>query len=53
MHRKSINCQSCETRCDVIVRQSNYEEEIEVEYCPICSAEIITNESFFEDDHEY
>ena len=39
MYKKTINCLSCEVKCDVIVRQTNYEtEEIEIEYCPICSA---------------
>ena len=41
MLKKTINCPSCEVKCDVIIRQSNYEnEEVEIEYCPICSASI-------------
>jgi hypothetical protein len=51
MIKKSINCFSCEVKCDIIVRQSNYEEDedIEVQYCPICSASIEDNELFVND----
>jgi uncharacterized protein CbrC (UPF0167 family) len=42
VYKKVINCPSCEVKSDVIVRQTNYDtEEIEVLYCPICSAELI------------
>jgi len=41
MIKKSIKCMSCETRCDIIITQSNFEdEEIEVKYCPVCSCDI-------------
>jgi hypothetical protein len=40
MYKKTINCLSCEVKCDIIVRQTNYEDEIEVEYCPFCSVSI-------------
>lgn len=41
MIRVTINCSSCEVKSDIIIRQSNYEDDdvIEVAYCPICSAE--------------
>ena len=42
MKRKTINCVSCKVKCDVIVLQSNYEDEeqVEVQFCPVCSANI-------------
>lgn len=40
MYKKTINCQSCEVKCDVIIRQSNFEDELEVQFCPICSANL-------------
>lgn len=41
MKRKTINCMSCETQADVIVKYSNFEDDelVEVNYCPVCSAE--------------
>ena len=40
MIKKRINCMSCETRCDVIITQSNFDdEEINVRYCPVCSTD--------------
>lgn len=45
MYKKTINCLSCETKCDIIVRESNFEEELEIKFCPICS----TSMSDFED----
>ena len=52
MKRKTINCVSCEVKCDVILLQSNYEdeEEIEVQFCPICSANIEDFNMELEDD---
>lgn len=40
--KKTINCPSCEVLCDVIIRQSNYEDddEVTIEFCPVCSASI-------------
>ena len=40
MYKKTINCQSCEVKCDIIVRHSNFDEEMEVQFCPMCSADI-------------
>lgn len=51
MYKRTINCQSCEVKCDVIVRQTNYDnEELEIEFCPICSASIDDLESIWEDE---
>lgn len=51
MFRKTINCQSCEIKCDIIVTQTNYEtEEIDIEYCPVCSA--LQTEAFEIDDED-
>lgn len=41
MIKRTINCSSCEVKTDIIIRQSNYEvEDVEIQYCPICSAEL-------------
>jgi len=46
MYKKTINCLSCEVKCDVIIRQNNFEtEEMEIEFCPICSAAIEDSQS--------
>lgn len=52
MYRKTINCLSCEVKCDIIIRDSNFENEIEAQYCPICSAEIVDIEDYIEYDDE-
>ena len=53
MYRKTINCRSCEVKCDVIIRQSNYEsDEVEVEFCPICSADIVDISEFQDEGFE-
>jgi len=53
MIRKRINCLSCESKLDVIIRESNFDEEdVEVNYCPVCSTEI-EDESNYEDWQEY
>lgn len=45
MYKKTINCQSCEVKCDIIIRQTNYEtEELEIQFCPMCSASIEDHE---------
>ena len=52
MYKKTINCQSCEVKCDVIIRQTNFEtEEIEIEYCPICSA-LQSDARYYDDEDE-
>ena len=50
MYKKTINCLSCEVKCDIIVRQTNYEDEIEVEYCPFCSVPIDDLESYSDEE---
>jgi len=52
MIRKSIHCRSCEAKCDIIVRQTNYDDDYELEtlYCPVCSASL---EDFDDDYEEY
>lgn len=51
MYKKTINCQSCEVKCDVIVRQTNYDnEELEIEFCPFCSANIEDLDPIWEDE---
>jgi hypothetical protein len=50
MYKKTINCLSCEVKCDIIVRQTNYEDEIEVEYCPFCSTSIDDLEDNYSDE---
>lgn len=53
MIRKRINCMSCETKVDVIIRDSNFEDDdVEVIYCPVCSANV-EEDSDFEDWNEY
>lgn len=38
MRKKRINCLSCETKTDIIIWEANIDEEdIEINYCPICS----------------
>lgn len=50
MQKKTINCTSCETKCDIIIRHSNYEDDdIEVTYCPCCSASIEDNDLYIEE----
>lgn len=51
MIKKSIHCKSCEVRCDVIVRQSNYDDEfdIEVNYCPVCSINLEDQDDYEEE----
>lgn len=42
MKRKTLDCLSCETKTDVVVRYSNFEDDdVEVIYCPVCSSEVI------------
>jgi len=54
MYKTTINCQSCEVKCDVIVRQTNFEDEIDVIYCPVCSANVEDNLDLnIEDDEEW
>lgn len=51
MYKRTINCQSCEVKCDVIVRQTNYDnEELEIQFCPICSASIDDLEQIWEEE---
>jgi hypothetical protein len=50
MYKKRINCQSCEIKCDVIVRESNFDDELEVEYCPFCSVSIDDNDYGVDED---
>lgn len=50
MYKKTINCPSCECKCDVIVRQTNYDDEIEVQYCPFCSISIEDLEDDYSDE---
>jgi len=51
--KTTINCRGCEVKCDVIIRQTNYEhEEIEIAFCPICSANIEDNEDYIPDYEE-
>jgi uncharacterized protein CbrC (UPF0167 family) len=41
MIKKTINCPSCETRSDIIIRHTNLpDDEVEVTYCPVCSSEV-------------
>jgi uncharacterized protein CbrC (UPF0167 family) len=50
MIKKIVNCPSCETRSDVIIRQSNLpEEEVIVSYCPVCSSEIDEYDNYLPD----
>ena len=55
MIKKRINCMSCETRCDVIITQSNFDdEEVNVRYCPVCSTDQDDDiASLFDDLEEY
>jgi len=49
--KKTIKCQSCEVKCDVIIRDANYElDAVDINYCPICSIELNEMESEYEDD---
>lgn len=53
MLKKTINCRSCEVKCDVIVRQSNFDEdEVEVTYCPFCSTDISDSDDFYKNIEE-
>ena len=36
---KRISCLSCETKCDVMIKEANY-DEVEIQWCPVCSAEL-------------
>ena len=39
MRKVRFNCQSCETKTDIIVWEANIpEEEVEIKFCPICSS---------------
>lgn len=51
MIKKAIHCRSCEIRCDVIIRQTNFDEEydIDVLYCPVCSISIEENDEYYEE----
>lgn len=41
MIKKTINCPSCEIKCDIIIRESNFDEDEEIiNYCPCCSTEL-------------
>jgi len=54
MKRKTLDCLSCETKSDIIVRYSNYEDdEVEILYCPICSTEVIELDDYGMNDDEY
>lgn len=55
MIKKSIKCMSCETRCDIIITQSNFEDDVlEVRYCPMCSCELDDPvESMFDEDVDW
>lgn len=53
MYKKTINCQSCEVKCDIIIRQTNFDSEVlDVEFCPICSTNILDDEILINDDGE-
>lgn len=53
MIRKRISCMSCETKSDVIIRSSNFEDDdVEIVYCPVCSASIDENTDY-EEYHDY
>ena len=50
-YKKTINCLSCEIKSDVIVKQTNYDnEELEILYCPMCSALLSDMDEDTEDD---
>ena len=56
MKKQTINCRSCEVKCDVIIRHSNYDnDEIEIEFCPICSSSLEDNTllDYQDDDEEW
>ena len=41
MIKKTINCPSCEIKCDIIIRESNFEDDEDIiQYCPSCSTEL-------------
>lgn len=54
LNKHTINCRACEVRVDVIVRQANYDEveEVEVNYCPVCSTPIEDYEWVNEEDED-
>ena len=53
MYKKTINCRSCEVKCDVIIRQTNFDdEEMPIEFCPICSASLEDQQFEYDDDME-
>jgi uncharacterized protein CbrC (UPF0167 family) len=53
MKKKRINCQSCETKTDIIVWESNIpEDEVEFNYCPVCSADLEDFDSYATEDEE-
>ena len=50
MIKKRLICMSCETRCDVIITHSNFEDDdIEIKYCPACSTDIEAELDYDED----
>ena len=53
MKKTRINCLSCETKTDIIIWEANIpEEEVEVIYCPVCSAEKEELDHYMEDEDE-
>jgi len=51
MKKKRINCQSCETKTDIIVWEANMpEEEVELSFCPVCSAHIDDFDMYIQDE---
>lgn len=51
MQRKTINCLSCEVKSDVIIRQSNFEDDdMSISFCPVCSADIDDIEDYIPED---
>jgi len=51
MKKQRINCFSCETKTDIIVWESNRpEEEVELNYCPVCSAALDDHDCYLEDE---
>lgn len=49
MNRQKKECKSCEIKMTITVTESNFDavDDVEINYCPVCSAE------FYEDEGEF